>query len=76
MKMDEVNWSALQWEGDNELWAEVLKHLDNFQSAEIDVTLSPDLTDQQRHYLAGKAAALVEFHSHLKHLRSTALQNK
>ena len=74
--MDEINWNALQWEGSNELWEEVLKHLANFQSAEIDVALSPDLTDQQRHYLAGKAAALAEFHSHLEHLRSTAQQNK
>ena len=76
MKMDEVNWNAFQWEGDNELWTEVLKHLANFQSSEIDVVLSPDLTDQQRHYLAGKAAALSEFQSHLIHLKDMAGQNK
>ena len=31
--MDEVNWNALQWEGSNELWEEVLKHLANFQAS-------------------------------------------
>jgi|TARA_R100001126_G_scaffold25942_1_gene13753 hypothetical protein len=74
--MDEVNWNALQWEGSNELWEEVLKHLANFQAAETDVALSPDLSSEQRHYLSGKAVALAEFKDHLKHLREMAIQNK
>lgn len=73
---DQINWGAFQWEGRNELWDEVLGQLANFQVAECDVALSPDLTSEQRHYLAGKAASLSEFHSHLKTLREMAVQHK
>lgn len=73
---DQINWGAFQWEGRNELWDEVLGQLDNFQVAECDVALSPDLTDEQRHYQAGKAASLAEFNSHLKTLREMAIQHK
>ena len=74
--MDEVNWNAFQWEGSNELWEEVHKHLGNFLASETDVALSPDLTDQQRHYAAGKAASLQELQSHLNHLKDMAELNK
>lgn len=73
---DQINWGALQWEGRNELWDEVLAQLGNFQATECDVALSPDLTNEQRHYLAGKAASLSEFQSHLNTLREMALQHK
>tara|TARA_R110002020_G_scaffold205417_2_gene410012 strand:+ start:1013 stop:1240 length:228 start_codon:yes stop_codon:yes gene_type:complete len=74
--MDEVNWNAFQWDGGNELWDEVHKHLESFLESETDVALSPDLTDQQRHYAAGKAASLLELQSHLKQLKDMAEQNK
>lgn len=74
--MDEVNWNAFQWEGSNELWEEVLKQLANFQTAENDVALSQDLTNEQRHYAAGKAAALQEFQGHLQHLKHMAEQDR
>jgi len=73
---DTINWGALQWEGRSELWDEVLGQLANFQTTECDAALSPDLTDEQRHYLAGKAASLAEFHSHLIYLRDAAIQHK
>ena len=74
--MSDINWSAFQWEGSNELWEEVLGQLANIQTSECDVALSPDLTNEQRHYLAGKAAALLEFKYHLNHLRDMAQQHK
>lgn len=74
--MNELNWGAFQWEGRNELWDEVLGQLANFQDAECEVALSSDLTDEQRHYQAGRAASLSEFHSHLKALREMAVQHK
>jgi hypothetical protein len=74
--MDEVNWNAFQGDGGNELWDEVHKHLANFLVAETDAALSPDLTDAQRHYAAGKAAALLEYQSHLIQLKDMAKQNR
>ena len=73
--MDEVNWNALQWEVASPLLIR-LSGLANFQAAETDVALSPDLSSEQRHYLSGKAVALAEFKDHLKHLREMAIQNK
>ena len=74
--MNELNWGAFQWEGRNELWDEVLGQLAIFQTTECELALSPDLANEQRHYLAGKAAALSEFQSHLNHLREMANQHK
>lgn len=74
--MNDTNWGVFQWEGRNELWEEVLGQLANFQTSECEVALSPDLTNEQRHYLAGKAAALSEFKYHLDHLREMAQQHK
>jgi hypothetical protein len=73
---DSIKWGAFQWEGRSELWDEVLGQLENFQSAECDAALSPDLGNEQRHYTAGKAASLAEFRSHLTHLREMAIQHK
>tara|TARA_R100000808_G_C2113905_1_gene127145 strand:- start:742 stop:972 length:231 start_codon:yes stop_codon:yes gene_type:complete len=73
---DNVNWGAFQWDGPNELWDEVLKQLTFTQEMECDVALSSDLTNEQRHYHAGKAASLAEFRSHLSFLREQANLNK
>lgn len=73
---DEVNWSVFQWEGRNELWDELMKQLAFTQEMECDLALSPDLTNEQRHYHAGKAASLAEFRSHLNFLHEQANLNK
>ena len=73
---DQVNWTAFQWEGRNELWDEVLKQLAFIQEVECDTALAADLTNEQRQYQAGKAASLAEFRSHLNFLREQATLNK
>jgi hypothetical protein len=73
---DETNWGVFQWEGHNELWDEIMKQLAFIQEVECDTALSPDLTNEQRQYQAGKAASLAEFRSHLNFLREQAILNK
>ena len=74
--MNEVNWNAFQWDGHNELWEEVLAQLDAFHVAEVEVLTSPDLSAEQRHYVAGRAAAISEYRDHLKSLRNAAQTNR
>ena len=73
---DEVNWTAFQWEGRNELWDEVLKQLAFIQEVECDTALAADLPNEQRQYQAGTAASLAEFRSHLNFLREQAILNR
>ena len=75
LESNEINWSAYQFEGRNELWDEVIRTLESFEEAEV-----AQATDVHagglREYYCGKAAALSEVKSHLRSCREMALSRK
>ena len=71
----ETNWTALQWDGKNELWDEVLRTLSAFYDAEIDSATDPN-AGELRSYYCGKAAALSEVRQHLLAARDMASSRK
>lgn len=74
-ELNEINWSALQWEGENELWAEVMKTLDEFMDAEVESATDVN-AGELRSYYCGKAAAISEVKSHLCAAREMAQARK
>lgn len=75
LESNEINWTALQWDGKNELWDEVMKTLDEFMDAEVDSATDPN-AGELRTFYCGKAAALSEVKSHLLAAREMALGRK
>ncbi len=75
-ELNEINWAAFQFDGDNELWTEVQRTLEEFEEAEVHSCTAPELDANQRAYFCGKAAALGEIRSHLKAVREMALARK
>lgn len=71
----ETNWTALQWDGKNELWDEVINTLDAFLEAEIDSATDPN-AGELRDFYCGKAAAISEVRSHLLNVRDIAMDRK
>lgn len=72
---NETNWTALQWDGKNELWDEVIRTLDAFLEAEFDSAMDPNAGDLRSFY-CGKAAAISEVRSHLLATRDMARVRK
>ena len=74
-ELHETNWTALQWDGKNELWDEVINTLDAFMEAEVDNATDANAGDL-RSYYCGKAAAISEVKSHLLAAREMAIGRK
>ena len=70
---NEINWAAFQFTGENDLWDEVHRTLEEFSEAEIQSCTSLDLSAEQRAYFCGKAAAIGELRDHLMAVRAMAI---
>lgn len=71
----DIDWTALQWDGKNPLWDEVMRTLDEFEEVEVQTATSPE-AGEQRAYFCGKAAAVSELKAHFKALRAMAVSRK
>ena len=47
-ELNEINWAAFQFDGDNELWTEVQRTLEEFEEAEVHSCTAPELDANQR----------------------------
>tara|TARA_R110002110_G_scaffold126217_3_gene304728 strand:+ start:321 stop:569 length:249 start_codon:yes stop_codon:yes gene_type:complete len=71
----DIDWTAMQWEGKNPLWDEVMRTLEEFEEVETQTATGPDAGDQ-RAYFCGKAAAISEVRVHFKTLRDMAVSRR
>ncbi len=75
-ELSEINYTAYQWDGKNELFEEMLKGMNDFVEVETDTALDATLDANQRAYMCGKAAAVREVRDHFLALREMAVARK
>jgi hypothetical protein len=76
LESPETNWTALQWEGKNELWDEVINTLDAFIDADVQSATEAELSAGERAFHCGGAASLCHFKEHLLAAREMAIGRK
>jgi len=75
LESNETNWTALQWDGKNELWDEVMKTLQEFIDAELQSATDPDAGELRAFYCGG-AASLSQVRDHLQAAHDMAMSRK
>lgn len=71
----DIDWTAMQWEGKNPLWDEVMRTLKEFEEGEVLDATSQE-AGEQRAYLCGRASAIREVRDHFRTLREMAVSRR
>ena len=76
LESNQINYSAFQWEGENELWTEMMLNLREYEQAEIIAIQDINLDANQRAFACGRSAAVSELIAHFESIREMARGRK
>lgn len=73
---NQINYAAFQWEGENELWTEMMQTLREYEMAEMLAVQDANLDANQRAFACGRSAAVSELIAHFESIREMARGRK
>ena len=73
---NQINYAAFQWEGENELWTEMMQVLHDYELAEMLAVQDANLDANQRAFACGRSAAVSELIAHFESVREMARGRK
>ncbi|MGA0235636.1 MAG: hypothetical protein ACO3NE_08600 [Alphaproteobacteria bacterium] len=73
---NQINYAAFQWEGENELWTEMMQTLREYEMAEMLAVQDANLDANQRAFACGRSAAVSELIAHFEAVREMARGRK
>jgi len=76
LESNQINYTAFQWDGENELWNEMMQNLREYEQAEIISTQDMNLDANQRAFACGRSAAVSELIAHFEAIREMARGRK